>query len=231
MNPGRPCAVPFRFWRVTFLRRPAFDFRDATGASGHTGIYVYGYNLGGDYENNLTAERKLTSGPIDCTGKTRVQLSFWRWLGVEQSTHDHAAVRISTNGSTWTTLWQNTAQVADTSWQQMTFDISAIADNQPTVYLRWAMGPTDGLNQYCGWNIDDLALTGLSCESVLLPGDMNCDGLLNTADIAPFVLALCDPAAYAAEYPTCNILSGEFTDDELVDGRDIQGFVDVLLGP
>jgi hypothetical protein len=32
-------------------------------------------------------------------------------------------------------------------------------------------------------------------------GDVNCDGAINAFDIDPFVLALTDPVAYAAEYP------------------------------
>ncbi|MBU0638620.1 MAG: hypothetical protein KKB50_07135, partial [Planctomycetes bacterium] len=41
--------------------------------SGHTGNYVYGYNLSGDYDNNMP-ERHLTSTPIDCTGLTNMRL-------------------------------------------------------------------------------------------------------------------------------------------------------------
>ena len=35
------------------------------------------------------------------------------------------------------------AAVADHAWSEMVFDISAIADGQPTVYVRWTMGATD----------------------------------------------------------------------------------------
>ena len=31
-------------------------------------------------------------------------------------------------------------------------------DDQPTVYLRWVMGETDGGWRYCGWNIDDVEI-------------------------------------------------------------------------
>ena len=132
--------------------------------SGHTGPNVYGYNLSGDYENGL-AERHLTSTAIDCTGKTGVSLSFWRWLGVETSTYDHAYLRVSTNGTNWTTIWQNGGEVSDSSWTEEVYDISAYADNQPTVYLRWTMGSTDSSWQYCGWNIDDVSLSAFECES------------------------------------------------------------------
>ncbi len=132
-------------------------------SSGTIGPNVYGYNLNGDYENSLP-ERHLTSPVLDCSGLSNLKLSFWRWLGVEQPSYDHAYIRISTNGTTWTTLWENTAEVADQQWVFMEFDISQYADNQPTVYLRWTMGTTDGSWQYCGWNIDGVEVTGYTCD-------------------------------------------------------------------
>lgn len=131
--------------------------------SGYTGANVYGYNLSGDYEANIP-EHHLTTPPIDCTGRTGVRLSFWRWLGVEQPLYDHARLRISTNGSAWTTVWENEAEVADLVWTPFEADVSGLADNQPAVYLRWTMGPTDGAWQYCGWNIDDVRLATFACH-------------------------------------------------------------------
>ena len=57
--------------------------------SGYTGSNVYGYNLSGNYENNLPEEH-LTTTAIDCSGLTNVRLEFRRWLGVEGSNFDHA---------------------------------------------------------------------------------------------------------------------------------------------
>lgn len=130
--------------------------------SGHSGSNVYGYNLSGGYENYMP-ERHLTSPVIDCSAMANTRLKFWRWLGVEQPSYDHAYVRVSNNGSTWTTVWQNGATIDDGGWVAMDIDISAIADGQPTVYLRWTMGTTDGAWTYCGWNIDDVIVTGYIC--------------------------------------------------------------------
>jgi len=136
-------------------------FADPT--SGYDGSYVYGYNLSGDYENSLS-ETHLTSTAINCSGQTGVSLSFYRWLGVETSSFDHAYVRVSNDGSNWTTVWENTTGVEDSSWSLVEYDISAVADNQFTVYLRWTMGTTDGSWEYCGWNIDNVALSGDACD-------------------------------------------------------------------
>ncbi|MBU0637778.1 MAG: hypothetical protein KKB50_02860, partial [Planctomycetes bacterium] len=129
--------------------------------SGYTGPNVYGYNLAGDYANNLPATY-LTTSVIDCAGLTDVSLRFRRWLGVESnSNYDEATVEISNDGSTWHVIWRATdtgAAVADTSWQLQEFDISDLADEQSTVYVRWGMGPTDAGTTYPGWNIDDVEI-------------------------------------------------------------------------
>ena len=41
------------------------------------------------------------------------------------------------------------------------------------------------------------------------PGDVNCDGTANFDDIDPFVLALAGQAAYEANYPECDWLTGD----------------------
>ncbi len=149
--------------------------------SGHTGSNVYGYNLQGDYPNYMP-EYHLTSTAIDCTELYNVHLKFWRWLGVEQAIYDHAYVRVSNNGTNWTTVWQNTGEVADYDWVQMDVDISDVAADQPTVYLRWTMGTTDVGWRYCGWNIDDVRLVAFVCEEEI-PGDLNGDGCVNQEDL------------------------------------------------
>ncbi len=60
-------------------------------------------------------------------------------------------------------------------------------------------------------------------------GDTNCDGLVNAVDIEPFVLAVVDPAGYAATYPGCDVNNADANDDGLVDARDIEAFVDLVV--
>jgi len=144
----------------------AGDHGNPDPTAGYTGTKVYGYNLGsgtsGGYANSMP-ERALTTTAINCTGYTQIHLKFWRWLGVEQSDYDHAYVRVSNNGSTWTTIWSNpNTTMSETAWSQQDYDISAYADNQATVYIRWVMGTTDNGWTYCGWNIDDIQIWGLS---------------------------------------------------------------------
>lgn len=57
-------------------------------------------------------------------------------------------------------------------------------------------------------------------------GDANCDGHTDFGDINPFVLALSNPAVYAATYPNC---LPDLTGDFAVTFADINPFVDVIV--
>lgn len=63
-----------------------------------------------------------------------------------------------------------------------------------------------------------------------LLGDMNCDGVISVGDIGGFVLALTDPAGYAAQFPTCDINNGDINNDGSVSVGDIGPFVNLLTG-
>ncbi len=128
--------------------------------TGRSGPNVYGYNLSGDYGPGEPAQN-LTSPAFNMSTKRGATLQFYRWLGVERSTWDHAKVQVSNNGSVWTTIWENPdSTIEDADWSEQNLDISAVADGQSTVYLRWVMGPTDGFFQWPGWYIDDITLIG-----------------------------------------------------------------------
>ncbi len=61
-------------------------------------------------------------------------------------------------------------------------------------------------------------------------GDLNCDGSFNGADIDPFFLALGDPAAYAVQFPDCDVLLGDMNGDGAMNGADIDSFFECLGG-
>lgn len=131
-------------------------------SSGYTGANVYGYNLAGQHPNGMP-KYWLTTLPMDCSNYTNVVLKFQRWLGVEHAYFDHADIQVSNDGSTWQQIWANPNSIInDSAWKEMSYDISAVADTEPNVYIRWGMGPTDSVVTYCGWNIDDVELTGMS---------------------------------------------------------------------
>jgi hypothetical protein len=189
--------------------------------AGHTGTKVYGYNLAGDYANFMT-ERALTTTPIDCTNLFGVSLRFWRWLGVEKGQYDHAYVRVSTDGTSWTTLWENpyTLDIADEGWEYQVIDLAGLVDNQPTVYIRWVMGATDFSVRYCGWNIDDVSLWAVSvadCNQNSSPDYLDLASGASFDDNGNGVPDECDP-----------LLLGDLECDGDVDFGDINDFVQLL---
>ncbi|HUN81111.1 MAG TPA: hypothetical protein VMV81_06320 [Phycisphaerae bacterium] len=64
-----------------------------------------------------------------------------------------------------------------------------------------------------------------------LPGDMNCDGLINVGDVEPWVLAVLNPSGYAASFPACDMTLGDLNGDGRIDGADVRGLVSAILGP
>ena len=159
--------------------------------SGNTGSNVMGYNLSGDYKK-INSTEWVTTAAINCTDRTSVTLRFYRWLNVEEPTYDHAYVEISNDGAAWNTIWENSAEITDSSWKLQSFDVSAFADNQPTVYIRWGMGTTDSSWQYSGWNIDDVTLIASDVPELAGDFEPDCDVDLNDLTLmASYWLELC----------------------------------------
>ena len=178
-DPGWDTQGQWEFGQPTGQGGTAHGYPDPT--SGYTGANVYGYNLNGDYAAGMD-EMHLTSTAIDCSELYNVQLKFQRWLGVEQPKYDHAYVRASNDGETWVTIWENPEEIADSDWVQCSYDLSAVAAGESTVYLRWTMGTTDGGWEYCGWNIDDVELWGIE-KIIACPADVTGDGIIDVLDL------------------------------------------------
>ena len=137
--------------------------------SGYTGENVYGYNLAGQYTNNLP-ETALITNPVNCSHLSEVEVHFMRWLGLESSQYDHASFWISNDSVEWTQIWTYEGPtMTDPDWQLLSYDISQYADHQPAVVLKWVMGPTDGSVTGCGWNLDDVEIWGQYSGSTATP--------------------------------------------------------------
>lgn len=65
------------------------------------------------------------------------------------------------------------------------------------------------------------------CEEFFLPGDLNCDGVVDTNDIVPFCIALEDPNSYY-EFYDCDIMLADINGDESIDDTDRFLFFELL---
>ncbi|MFH1419971.1 MAG: C25 family cysteine peptidase [Planctomycetota bacterium] len=203
------------------------SYGDPDPTSGFTGNNVYGYNLNGDYANSLSSIQYLTTSAIDCTDATNTRLLFRRWLGVESATYDHANIQVSNNGSTWTPVWDHSGgSTSDGAWALASFDISSVADEQSTVYIRWGMGTTDGSITYCGWNIDDIEIWGVSTTESCLNGPGDMDGIdgVNGVDIQAFV-----DCCMGGDPEASGCACADVHNDGSFQADDIAEFVDCLI--
>ncbi len=134
---------------------------NADPSAGHTGVNVYGVNNAGDYSTTPGGPWYLATEPIDLGNYYDTSVRFWRWLNTDFAPYAEATVEVSANGSNWTTVWQNGAnEIADSSWAQFEYDISAVADQQSSVRIRWGYQIGSGAWQYSGWNVDDIQIFG-----------------------------------------------------------------------
>jgi len=137
------------------------DHGNDNPTSAYGGSNALGTDLDGGYPDDLPDRGYLATSPIiDCSGYVNVQMNFQRWLNVEQPSYDHAYIEVSTNGSTWDVVWENTGGIEESSWSSQSIDLSAYADDNGTVQVRFALGATDFMWNYSGWNIDDVEIVG-----------------------------------------------------------------------
>ncbi len=228
-DPGWPVQGQWAFGHPTGQGGVLYPYPDPN--NGHTGTNVYGVNLNGDYSTTAGGPWYVTLGPIDLHNVTETSLKFWRWLNTDYQPYVYATIEVSKDATNWTRIWQNGAAVVkDNAWSLQTYDISAVANNQAAVWIRWGYQVAGGAFAYSGWNIDDVEIWGLAAsESHDYPGDTNCDGHVTFADIDPFVLALSGEQAYLAQYPDCPWLNADANGDGNVTFADVDPFV-ALIG-
>jgi hypothetical protein len=159
-------------------------------ASGATGTNVFGVNLAGDYSTSPGGPWYLTMRAIDCQGLYQVHLKFMRWLNTDYHPRSSVTVKVSNDGFDWETVWENgDSVIADSSWTEQVIDLSAVADDQQTVYLRWGYEIDTGCGAYSGWNVDDIELWGIPPSGSDCPADINEDGEVNVLDFLDLLAA------------------------------------------
>ncbi|MCD4820412.1 MAG: hypothetical protein K8S23_17165 [Candidatus Cloacimonetes bacterium] len=187
-------------------------------SSAFSGTKVLGTDLtglgstNGDYEATIGDRAYQAISPaFDCTNYSNVSLEFQRWLNVERNLYDHAYIDVY-NGSSWNNVWQNSSiTIEENSWTLQTIDISAYADGNNNVKIRFCLGSTDTGWEYSGWNIDDIVISGDSKpiisvnpnsfdHSVSIDGSSN-DNLI-IANLGGSILDYTARVAYLDEFVT-----------------------------
>jgi hypothetical protein len=131
------------------------------------------------------------------------------------------ALRYSTDplGTFRTPVTQKTSNAGDTSGRWG--DYSAVNPDPARPNSLWAHHEYGVSGNWRTW----------ITELVLTRGDTNCDGQVNFGDINPFVLALSNPAGYAAAYPGCPLENRDVNGDGACNFGDINPFVALLSAP
>ncbi len=122
-----------------------------------TGMGIFPYN----YEPDLTDNSGYyaASPSIDALYYTNLNIFFKRYLNIE--VWDKASIQVSADdGTTWHPIWVNNSYFSDFAWTQEQISVPNIYSRSGKLKIRYKLGPTDGQNNYSGWNIDDVFLTG-----------------------------------------------------------------------
>ena len=216
---------------------------NADPSSGATGSNVFGVNLAGNAATAVGGPFYLTSTPVDLSARKTTRLRFKRWLNTNVLSSTRTTVEVSTDGTNWREVFVNPGTaIADNAWQTMEYDISSIADQQPSVQVRWSYRNLTASSAYSGWNIDDVEFLGESTAQFTLDvaatvseaaGPLTGTLNLNLAQDAPVTVTLTSSDLSAATVePSVTLAAGEltktFTITPVNDG-DLDGMQTTLL--
>ncbi len=235
-NPGWTRQGEWAFGQPTGAGGTVHGYPDP--ANGATGSSVFGINLAGDYSVAVGGPFYLTAGPFNFTGMQAVQLQFQRWLNAHVQPYCVEAIEVSSNGTTWTTVFSNSGAtgIADSAWTKVRYDISSVADNKSAVYVRWGHSVAATAWAYSGWNINDVEFLAAPIQklTVSIPasateGDWSRSGTVSIIPIptSDFVVTLQSSDTTEIALPaTVTIPAGQtsatfpltFVDDAQIDG-------------
>ena len=146
-------------WEIDIPTGLAGTIGNPDPAAAHGGTKCAGTDLTVDGAYNSSESSYLMSPPIDCTSLTTVQLTFWRYLNVENG-YDGTYVEVTNDyGSTWNDLGQP-LYVQETAWTKVVIDATTLAAGN-YVQFRWRLD-SDTSVDYTGWNIDDILIDAIS---------------------------------------------------------------------
>ncbi len=126
-----------------------------TTTQSHTPTHSWTDSPGGNYLDNV--DTALTSPPLDLSGATGTQLSFWHRYATEAG-WDYCHVEVSANGgSTWTGVAIYDGN--QTTWQPVTIAVPEL-DGIANARVRFRL-TTDTNTVADGWYVDDVVLVAV----------------------------------------------------------------------
>lgn len=120
--------------------------------------------VGQVYDNNMDAWLWNDFSPINISGYSNVEISFWMWYNTE-SGFDPVRFLYWT-GSTWAQFSGGVWSGNQSLWTQYTFDVPTGASSQ--FQFAWQFD-TDGSVTAEGVYIDDIVITGIPIEPAAIP--------------------------------------------------------------
>jgi len=174
--------------------------------SGADGIYTYN----GNYPNNIGSTYWATSPAFDCSGCSGAwQLKYWKRLGVESNSWDHAYVAVTNANGGWNTIYSS-SYVNDIQFYQVTNTISTYINGNSNFKVRFGIGTTDSSVTYTGWNVDDVVIEPVG-------GVSGGEGNWTSQPFSPLSLGMGEDRALGMMYMDAVVPSGSVFDWSLMD--------------
>jgi hypothetical protein len=132
---------------------------DHTGEGGVAGVVI-----GGNASQSPTHPSEyLTSPPIDTTPSGPLYLTYYRWLNSDHTPYMTNTVEVSTDGATWTTLWQTGEMyVTDAAWTFQSIDVSPYRSAATQFRFGFSIGQA-GVFRVSSWNLDQVEVQTAPC--------------------------------------------------------------------
>ncbi len=114
----------------------------------------------GNYETAISDRQFHAISPsINCKYFKDIKLSYQRWLNMDL--FDRAFIDVSADGgTTWHEIFKSKSFLTEIKWSFFSNDISRYANRSTNLKIRFSVGPSSLSDNYSGWNIDDVILTG-----------------------------------------------------------------------
>ena len=175
---------------------------------------------------------RLFSPILDMTAAGDISYDYFLRLTQAAQNTDHLIVEIDSHagGGPWTEI----ARHSDNRGLAWTHHIITQAELEAAgveltdqMQLRFTANDAES-QSIVEAGLDAFMISTLDCFDI---GDVNCDGVIDTLDIEPFLVALFDPQGYEALYPDCDITLADIDGNGIIDALDIEPFLWLLFGP